>query len=56
LTPLACSDPPHLDAISHHPYGIGGPFWHALNPGDASIPDMDKIARVLKAAERWHHA
>ena len=55
LTPLRCPDPPHLDAVSHHPYGVGGPFWHALNPDDASIPDMYKIARVLRAAQHWHH-
>jgi hypothetical protein len=55
LSPLRCLDPPHLDALSHHPYGVGGPLWHALNPDDASIPDMYKIARVLKAAERWRH-
>ena len=55
LTPLSCPDPPHLDALSHHPYGIGGPLWHALNPDDAAVPDMYKIARVLHAAERAGH-
>ena len=55
LTPLSCPDPPHLDALSHHPYGVGGPLWHALNPDDASVPDVYKIARVLKAARRWRH-
>ena len=45
LTPLSCPNPPHLDALSHHPYGIGGPLWHALNPDDAAVPDMYKIAR-----------
>lgn len=55
LTPLACPDPPHLDAISHHPYGIEGPLWHALNPDDAAVPDIYKIARVLHAAERDRH-
>lgn len=55
LTPLTCPDPPHLDALSHHPYGIGGPFWHARNPDDVAVPDMSKLARVLRAAERSHH-
>ncbi len=55
LTPRSCPDPPHLDALSHHPYGVGGPLWHALNPDDAAVPDLYKIARVLNAAERAHH-
>ena len=55
LTPLSCPDPPHLDALSHHPYGIGGPLWHALNADDAAVPDVSKIARVLHAAERVGH-
>ena len=55
LTPVSCPDPPHLDALSHHPYGIGGPLWHALNPDDAAVPDVYKIARVLHAAERVGH-
>jgi hypothetical protein len=55
LSPLSCPDPPRLDAISHHPYGIGGPLWKAHNPDDAAVPDVYKITRVLKAAERSHH-
>ena len=55
LTPVSCPDPPHLDALSHHPYAIYGPLWHALNPGDAAVPDMYKIADVLHAAVRAGH-
>jgi hypothetical protein len=55
LTPLRCPSRPHLDAISHHPYGIGGPLWHAQNPDDAAVPDVYKIVTVLKAAERSRH-
>jgi hypothetical protein len=55
LTPLSCPDPPHLDALSHHPYGIEGPLWHALNPDDAAVPDIYKIAHVLHAAEHAGH-
>ena len=55
LTPVSCPDPPHLDALSHHPYGIGGPLWHALNADDVAVPDMYKLARVLNAAERDGH-
>jgi hypothetical protein len=55
LSPVSCPDPPRLDALSHHPYGIEGPLWHALNPDDAAVPDLYKIARVLHAAERDGH-
>ena len=55
LTALRCPDPPHLDALSHHPYGIQGPLWHALNPDDAAVPDIYKLARVLHAAEHARH-
>jgi hypothetical protein len=54
LKPMKCPNPAHLDAVSHHPYGIGGPLWHAENADDAAVPDIDKIARVLRAAERFH--
>jgi hypothetical protein len=55
LSPATCPNPPHLDALSHHPYGVSNPLWHAFNPDDAAPADMFKIARVLKAAERSHH-
>ena len=55
LTATKCPDPPHLDALSHHPYGIGGPLWHALNADDVAVPDMYKLANVLHAAQRTGH-
>jgi len=55
LTPVSCPNPPHLDAIDHHPYGIGGPLWHAFNVDDAAVPDIYKLTRVLRAAERAGH-
>lgn len=51
LTRSRCPDPARLDAISHHPYAIEGPLRHALNADDASIPDVGRITRVLRAAE-----
>jgi hypothetical protein len=47
-----CSNPAHLDAISHHPYAIAGPGRHALNSGDAAIPDIGKLTRLVRAAQR----
>ena len=55
LSPVSCPDPPRLDALSHHPYGIKGPLWHALNADDAAVPDVSKLARVLHAAEHDGH-
>jgi hypothetical protein len=52
LTPYRCPDPAHLDAVDHHPYGIEGPLWHALNRDDAAVPDIYKIANVVHAAQR----
>jgi hypothetical protein len=52
LRALPCSDPVHLDGISHHPYGIRGPDSHSLNADDAAIPDITKLTRVLRAAQR----
>jgi hypothetical protein len=55
LKPTSCPDRVHFDALDHHPYSIKGPLWHAINADDVSIPDMGKITRVLRAAERAHH-
>jgi hypothetical protein len=50
------SAPIRLDAVDHHPYGVGGPHWHALNPDDIAVPDIYKITRVLNAAQRAGHS
>lgn len=42
----------YLDAISHHPYGVGSPYRHALNGADVAVPDIGKLRRVLRAAEK----
>jgi hypothetical protein len=55
LKPTACPDKPHFDALSHHPYAIKGPLWHALIRDDAAVGDEYKIAAVLKAAQKAHH-
>lgn len=55
LKPTSCPSPVHANAVDNHPYGIGGPLQHALNPDDVSIPDIDKVTRVLRAAERAGH-
>lgn len=47
-----CARAAHVDVLDHHPYDIGGPFQHAVNAGDVSVPDMGKLARLLRAAVR----
>jgi len=54
LHPTRCTDPVHMDALDHHPYGIGGPLWSARNPDDVAVPDLGKLTRILQAAKRWH--
>lgn len=49
-----CAHAVHMDVLDHHPYDIGGPFQHAVNAGDVSVPDMGKLARLLRAAVRDH--
>jgi hypothetical protein len=41
-----------FDALSHHPYSVGGPQRKSLNRDDVSLPDMGKLSRLLRAAER----
>ena len=42
-----------FDVLAHHPINTSGsPRRHAVNSNDASSPDLDRIARVLRAAER----
>jgi len=53
LGPAACPDPPHLDILDHHPYAAW-PTVHARQAGDISVPDLDKIWRVVHAAQRLH--
>jgi hypothetical protein len=41
-----------LDGVDHHPYTAGAPSRHAVMPGNVSIPDLGKLVRVLREAER----
>jgi hypothetical protein len=50
-----CADPPHFDALDHHPYAVD-PTAKAVSPNDVGVPDLGKIFRVLHAAQRVRHA
>jgi len=52
LRAVRCPRPARLDAISHHPYAVRGPRNRALNADDATIPDVHKLVRVVRAAVR----
>jgi hypothetical protein len=44
--------PVRFDVLAHHPYSVSGPFRRALNRDDVSLPDVGKLTRPLRAAER----
>lgn len=51
-----CAHPARFDALAHHPYSVGGPRRRALNADDVSVPDLRKLARPLRRAERTRRA
>lgn len=52
LRGTACRDPAHFDVLAHHPYSVGKPETSALHRDEVSIPDLGKLTRLLRAAER----
>jgi hypothetical protein len=54
LASQRCTNLPHADAFDHHPYAAG-PTIPAHLPDDVSVPDLGKITRVVRAAQRLHH-
>ncbi|MDP2710969.1 MAG: hypothetical protein Q8O56_07100 [Solirubrobacteraceae bacterium] len=52
LRRAACPARASFDVLSHHPYSVGQPRRAALNADDVSIPDVRKLVRLLRGAER----
>lgn len=52
LKPLRCPTKAHFDILAHHPYAVGGPFKHALNSYDVSVPDLGRLTQPLAVAIR----
>jgi len=52
MRPARCPNPARFDVLAHHPYSVGGPRRRALNVDDVSIPDLGKLTRPLRRAER----
>jgi hypothetical protein len=44
--------PTSFDVIAHQPYSFGSPTTGALNADDIAIPDIGKLTRLLRRAER----
>lgn len=55
LEPTKCPAA-RFDVLAHHPYSVGAPTRKARNADDVSIPDLRKLTRILRAAERDRHA
>jgi hypothetical protein len=47
-----CHQRVYMDALAHHPYPLGPPTTHAVDPGDISVPDLGKITSLVPIAER----
>jgi hypothetical protein len=52
----SCGKKTKLDVLAHDPYSVGGPFRKARNDDDVSVPDMGKLKRILRAAQRQRTA
>jgi hypothetical protein len=52
LAPTPCPNPAHFDILAHDPYDFSGPLRPGYWADDVSLPDMWKLTRLLRAAER----
>ena len=53
LVRASCPEKAKLDRLSHHPITTsGGSGTSAIHPDDAATPDMARLVRILRAAER----
>ncbi len=55
LKAAECPVKARFDVLSHHPISpTTSPYRHAFGTDNATIPDMKKVKRILRAAERHH--
>lgn len=50
LKPQRCPKPAKFDVWAHNPINVGAPRRNAINPDDASTPDIGRIGRVVRKA------
>ncbi|MBF6620073.1 MAG: hypothetical protein ITG02_07565 [Patulibacter sp.] len=48
----SCRQRTTVDVVAHHPYAIREPSSPALNDDDATVPDLGKVTRVVRAARK----
>ena len=51
-----CKKPAKFDVLAHHPINVGNPERRALNADDVSTPDIGKLRRILRKAQRTGRA
>jgi len=56
LSLAPCPDPAHFDVLAHDPYSFAGPTRPAYYADDVSIPDIWKLTRALRVAQRTGRA
>lgn len=56
LKRASCRAPARFDVLAHHPYSVGSPCRRALHVDDVSVPDLGKLSRILRRAERVRRA
>ncbi len=55
LKAAKCPVKARFDVLSHHPISpTTSPYRHAFGTDNATVPDMKKVKRILRAAERHH--
>jgi hypothetical protein len=53
LKQKSCPDPAEADVVAHHPINTsGGPHRSAINPDDASTPDLKNVRKLVSFAVR----
>lgn len=56
LSPSPCPEPARFDVFAHHPFSVGDPDAPRRPPLDASVADLHRLVRLLRAAERTGRA
>jgi hypothetical protein len=56
LKKRSCKRPAKFDVLAHHPINVGGPLRKARNQDDVSTPDIGKLRRILRTAQRTGRA
>jgi len=50
LKPARCPEPARFDIAAHNPIDVWGPRRGAVNSADVSVPDIGRLARIVRRA------